>query len=199
MLRWVEEYGPNIALRLAWVNVLVITEVRATRIPARRALVRPSLAVLHCEHICLQSTNGGTSAFPHLSPLCMLPMAGCYQLSLFTVTLQPALVAEVLHSNEVDKVREAYDSVSVVRSAPPLALRNARMHCWTATFLVSGSTTAFFVKLCPGYLRAWRGLSFVVDAFVSLGRGSCCCDGQSEQADKAFRPTHDFRHRDACR
>ncbi len=32
------------------------------------------------------------------------------------MTLQPALVAEVLHSNEVDKVREAYDSVSVVRS-----------------------------------------------------------------------------------
>ena len=27
MLRWVEEYGPNIALRLAWVNVLIITEV----------------------------------------------------------------------------------------------------------------------------------------------------------------------------
>ena len=45
----------------------------------------------------------------------MLSIAGRNQLSLLMVTLQPALVAEVLHSNEVDKVREAYDSVSVVR------------------------------------------------------------------------------------
>ena len=29
-------------------------------------------------------------------------------------SLQPALVAEVLHNPDVDKVKEAYDSVSVV-------------------------------------------------------------------------------------
>ena len=42
---------------------------------------------------------------------------------------QPALVAEVLHSNEVDKVREAYDSVSVVRLDTAAILAHARMHC----------------------------------------------------------------------
>ncbi len=44
LLRWVEEYGPNIALRLAWVNVLVITEVRTAPIPTDRASQRPSVA-----------------------------------------------------------------------------------------------------------------------------------------------------------
>ncbi len=61
------------------------------------------------------------------------------QLKLSMVTLQPALVAEVLHSNEVDKVREAYDSVSVVRSVPPLLGACANRLLVDETFSLSGS------------------------------------------------------------
>ena len=58
----------------------------------------------------------------------MILLEGRVQLHLYIVTLQPALVAEVLHSNEVDKVREAYDSVSVVR-----------LHCFFHTQLLDCS------------------------------------------------------------
>ena len=129
ILRWVEEYGPNIALRLAWVNVLIITEVRA----------KDNLAnVLSIAQCSVRLVESGSTVWPYR----MLHRGLCASSSKHHVerdfdtcssssfgltkridaepvrsgVLQPALVAEVLHSSEVDKVKEAYDSVAVVRS-----------------------------------------------------------------------------------
>ena len=99
-LRWDHEYGPNYRFRALFLNFVAVTEVRTAPAACPKCHAMPVLGA------CGSSATGG-SRRDHMNASMPARRTG--------VCAQPALVAEVLHRPDLDKMTYVYNPVRAVR------------------------------------------------------------------------------------